>query len=57
MFEGDFADLCGGTFLLMLLLGGGGQTEGQTCADPEARTPIGVCRNFVKIPLLSLAHH
>ena len=43
MFEGDSADMCGGTFLLMLM---GGQGEGLACADPGARTPIGASGNF-----------
>ena len=48
MFEGDFADRCAGKFPLMLLMGG--RAEGLACADPGARTPIGmsgIC--YVKI--------
>ena len=41
IFEGDYADMCAGKFLLMLM---GGQAEGLPCADPGARTPIGVSR-------------
>ena len=43
MFEGDFADMCAGKFLLMLM---GGRAEGPACADPGARTPIGVSGNL-----------
>ena len=39
MFEGDYADTCGGKFPLKLM---GGQAEGLGCADPGVRTPIGV---------------
>ena len=39
MFEGDSADTCAGKCLLMSM---GGQAEGLACADPGARTPIGV---------------
>ena len=43
MFEGDSADMCAGKFPLMLM---GGRAEGFTCADPGARTPIGVSGNY-----------
>ena len=43
MFEGDSADTCAGKFPLMSM---GGQAEGLACADPGARTPIGVSGNF-----------
>ena len=43
MFEGDAADMCGGKFLLISM---GGQVEGLVCADPGARTPIGMSRIF-----------
>ena len=43
MFEGDSADMCGGKFLFMLM---GGRAEGLACADPGARTPIGVSGNL-----------
>ena len=39
MFEGDFADTCGGKFSLNLM---GGRVEGLACTDPGVRTPIGV---------------
>ena len=39
MFEGDSADTCARTFPLVLM---GGRAEGLACADPVARTPIGV---------------
>ena len=42
MFEGDPADTFGGKFPLMSM---GGQAECLACADPGARTPIGVSRN------------
>ena len=42
MFEGDSADMCAGKFTLMLA---GGRAEGLVCADPGARTPIGVSGN------------
>ena len=47
MFEGDFSDMCAGTFWFMSM---GGRAEGLACADLGARTPIGVMeisfRNF-----------
>ena len=39
MFEGDSADTCAGKFSLMSM---GGRAQGLACADPGARTPIGV---------------
>ena len=39
MLEGDFADTYAEKILLMLI---GGRGEGLPCADPGARTPIGV---------------
>ena len=42
MFEGDSVDTCAGKFSLMLM---GGPAEGLACADPGARTPIGVSGN------------
>ena len=39
MFEGDSADMCAKTFPLMSM---GGQADGLACADPGARTPLGV---------------
>ena len=48
MFDGDSADMCTGKVPLMLM---GGRGEGLACADPEARTPIGVSDNFYH-PLL-----
>ena len=44
MFEGDFADTCGGKFPLMYM---GGQAEGLACADPGVRTPIGASGNYL----------
>ena len=43
MFEGDSVDMCVGKFSLMLM---GGRAEDLVCADPGARTPIGVSRNL-----------
>ena len=43
MFEGDFEDICAEKFLLMSI---GGQAEGLECADPGARTPIGMSGYF-----------
>ena len=43
MFEGDSADMCAGKFQLVLM---GGRAEGLACADPGARTPIGISRNL-----------
>ena len=43
MFEGNSAHTCTGEFSLMLM---GGQAEGLTCADPGARTPIGMSGNL-----------
>ena len=39
MFEGDSADMSAGKFTLSSM---GGRAEGLACADPGARTPIGV---------------
>ena len=39
MFEGDSADTCVEKFPLASM---GGRAEGLACADPGARTPIGV---------------
>ena len=39
MFEGDSADPCAGKFPLTSMEG---RAEGLLCADPGARTPIGV---------------
>ena len=39
MFEGDSADTLAGKFPLVLM---GGRAEGLACADPVARTPIGL---------------
>ena len=44
MFEGDSADMCAGKYPLMSMVG---RVEGLACADPGARTPIGVSGNFV----------
>ena len=49
MFEGDSADTCGGKFPLTSM---GGRAEGLACADPGARTPIGVSGNFFLFLLL-----
>jgi hypothetical protein len=46
MFEGDSADMCAGKFSLTSM---GGCAEGLACADPGARTPIGVSGNFFLI--------
>ena len=43
MFEGDSADVCGRKFSLTSM---GGRAEGLACADPGARTPIGVSENL-----------
>ena len=43
MFQGDSADRCAGKFQLVSM---GGRSEGQACADPGARTPIGASRNL-----------
>ena len=42
-FEGDSADTCAGKFPLTSIRG---RAEGLACKDTEARTPIGVSRNF-----------
>ena len=44
MFEGDSADTCAGKFSLMSM---GGRSEGLACADPGARTSIGVSGNSI----------
>ena len=43
MFKGNSADTCGRQFSLMSM---GGRAEGLACANPGARTPIGVSVNF-----------
>ena len=43
MFEGDSSDMCVGKFPLVSM---GGRVEGLACADPGARTPIGLSGNF-----------
>ena len=43
MFEGDSADTCAEKCPLVSM---GGRAEGQACADPGARTPIGASGNF-----------
>ena len=42
MFKGDSTDICAVKFPLMSM---GGLPEGLVCADPGARTPIGVSGN------------
>ena len=44
MFEGDDPDKCAEKFPLTSM---GGRAEGLACADPGARTPIGVSGNFL----------
>ena len=43
MFKGDSAHTCPGKFPLTLM---GCRAEGLACADPGARTPIGMSGNF-----------
>ena len=47
MFEGDSADMFAGKFPLTSM---GGQAERLTCADPGARTPIGVSGISITVP-------
>ena len=59
MLQGDSADMCAGKFPLMLM---GGRGEGLACANPGARTPIGVSGNsfhfqIVKYPLWGHFHN
>ena len=49
MFEGDSSDKCAGKYPLTLM---GGLTEGLACADPGARTPIGVSGNLYAFSVL-----
>ena len=44
MFEGNSADTCVGHFSLTSM---GGRAEGLACANPVARTPIGMSGNFL----------
>ena len=55
MFEGDSADMCVGKFPLTSM---GDRAEGLACADPGARTPIGVSGNllFFLSPLYLFTH-
>ena len=46
MIEGDSADMRAGKFPLMSM---GGLVKGLACADPGARTPIGMSENFKSI--------
>ena len=43
MFKGDYADTLARKFSLVSM---GGRAEGLACAEPGARTPIGVSGNF-----------
>ena len=49
MFEGDSADMSAEKFPLTSM---GGRAEGLACADPGARTPIGVSGNTFKQPVI-----
>jgi hypothetical protein len=51
MFESDSTDTCVEKFPLMSM---GGRAEGLACADPGARTPIGVSGKFLNISYLVL---
>ena len=51
IFKVDSADMCAGKFSLMSM---GGRAEGLKCAEPGARTPIGVIGNFCFIVTLFL---
>ena len=51
MFEGDTADMCGRKFPLMSM---GSRGEGLACADPGARTPIGVSGIYISFLLIVL---
>ena len=53
MFEGDCADMCAGKFPLMSM---GCRAEGLACADPGARTPIGVSKNVIEILIFLKIH-
>ena len=44
MFEGDSAKMCANEVSLPSM---GGRAEDLACADPRARTPIGVSENFI----------
>ena len=52
MFEGNFADTCTDKFPLVSM---GGRAEGQVCADPGVRTPIGASGIFPSI-IKSITH-
>ena len=52
MFEGDSGDTCTGKFPLMSM---GGRVEGLACADPGARTPIGVSGNLTTLSMAVVA--
>ena len=51
MFEGDSADTRAGKFPLMSM---GGRAEGLACADPGARTPIGMSGNLENVAFSDL---
>ena len=53
MFEGDAADTCARKCSLMLM---GGRAEGLACADPGARTPIGVSGNYIDFTVIFSNH-
>ena len=52
MFGGDSADMCANKFLLVSM---GGRAEGPACANPGARTPIGVSGFFLPNPLQQIS--
>ena len=54
MFEGDFADSCGGKFVLMSM---GGRAEGLACADPGERTPIDVSGKLTVLRSVKIVDH
>ena len=54
MLEGDSADMCAYKFPLTSM---GGRAEGLACADPGARTPIGVSGILFSLSLFSLPYN
>ena len=50
MFEGDFADLCGGKFLLMLLLGGGVKRRVKRAQTRKQGPRLGCAEILLKFP-------
>ena len=54
MFKGDFTEKRAEKFQPVSM---GGREEGQECADPGTRTPIGTSENYLKIVGIKYVNH